>query len=64
MRRLEISRELCTGAKICTIIAPDVFEMDDEEKAYIVDQEGSDEETIQRAINQCPEKAIFWIEKE
>ncbi|NIR86625.1 ferredoxin, partial [Candidatus Bathyarchaeota archaeon] len=41
-----------------------VFEMNEEGKAYVVDPEGADEETIQRAIDQCPSQAISWVEEE
>jgi len=63
MRKPKVDQDLCTGAQVCVIIAPDVFEMNEEEKAYVVDPEGADEETIQRAIDQCPSKAIFWVEE-
>jgi ferredoxin len=63
MRKPKVDQTLCTGAEVCAIIAPDVFEMNEEGKAYVVDPEGADEETIQRAIDQCPSKAIFWVEE-
>lgn len=63
MRKPKVDQDLCTGAQVCVIIAPDVFEMNEKGKAYVVDPEGADEETIQRAIDQCPSKAIFWVEE-
>jgi ferredoxin len=63
MRKPKVDQALCTGAQVCVIIAPDVFEMNEEGKAYVVDPEGADEETIQRVIDQCPSKAIFWVEE-
>jgi ferredoxin len=64
MRKPKVDQNLCTGAETCVIIAPDVFEMNEEGKAYVVDPEGADEETIQRAIDQCPSQAISWVDEE
>ena len=64
MRKPRVDTNLCTGAQTCTIIAPNVFEMKEDGKAYVVDPEGADEETIQRAIDQCPAQAIAWVEDE
>jgi ferredoxin len=64
MRKIKVDQELCTGAQICVIIVPGVFELNEEGKAYVVDPEGADDETIQRAIDQCPVQAISWVEEE
>ena len=45
-------------------IAPDVFEINEAGLAYVADPEGADEETIQRAIDQCPSQAISWVDEE
>jgi chromate reductase len=60
MREPKVNPDLCTGDQICVTIAPYVFKMDKEGKAYVADPQGADEETIQHAINQCPSQAISW----
>ncbi len=62
-KKLKVNQDLCTGDRVCLTIAPYVFEMNDEGKAYVKDSDGADEETIQHAINQCPSQAISWIEE-
>jgi len=64
LRKPKVDQNLCTGAQTCAIITPNVFEINEEGKACVVDPEGADEETIQRAIDQCPSQAISWVEEE
>ena len=61
MKKLKVDQDLCTGDQVCVTIAPYVFEMNEDGKAYVNDPEGADEETIQYAINQCPSQAITWV---
>lgn len=58
-----IDRDLCTGDEVCTSIAPDTFELDDDGKAVVKDPEGDDESIIQTAIDSCPVDAISWEEE-
>ncbi|NIR86258.1 ferredoxin [Candidatus Bathyarchaeota archaeon] len=64
MRKPKVDQDLCTGDQVCVTIAPDVFEINEAGLAYVADPEGADEETIQRAIDQCPSQAISWVEEE
>lgn len=65
---------MCIGAASCVVIAPDVFEMDDDNKAVIIRKGGSktltpfnksdletqlDDETILLAAQSCPTQAII-----
>jgi ferredoxin len=54
----KVDQNLCTGDQVCIAIAPDVFEINEEGLAYVADPEGADEDTIQRAIDQCPSQAM------
>lgn len=56
--RVEVDREVCIGAAPCVTVAPGVFQLDDENKAYVVDQNGADAETILLAAQSCPVQAI------
>jgi ferredoxin len=62
--RIEVDRELCAGMAICTAIAPDVFELDDEGKAVVVDSLGADSDTIVSAAQDCPLDAIVLYNDE
>ncbi len=63
MKKPVVDKEVCQGHAVCVGLAPDVFELDDEGKSEVVDPEGSDESTIQRAIDGCPVDAISWEEE-
>lgn len=58
---LYIDIGLCTECKGCTEIAPDVFQFNDE-KGYmeVVDSAHYDEDLVQEAMKNCPEKCIIW----
>lgn len=56
--KVEVDRDVCIGAAPCVTIAPGVFQLDEENKAYIVNQKGADAETILLAAQACPVMAI------
>ncbi len=62
MKKPVVDQDVCSGAAVCVALAPEVFELNDEGKAEVVDPEGADEETIQQAIDSCPVDAISWKE--
>ena len=62
--KIVIDRDLCIGAASCVVIAPETFQMDDENKAYLVALDGNDAETIKMAAESCPTKAIFLYDEE
>lgn len=62
--RVVVDRELCIGAAPCVTVAPGVFQLDEENKAYIVDEKGADEETILLAAQSCPVQAIIIYDEE
>ncbi len=62
--KVVVDRELCIGAAPCVTIAPGVFQLDEENKAYIVDQNGADAETILLAAQSCPVQAIIVYDDE
>lgn len=57
--KIVIDRDLCIGAATCVTIAPGTFQMDEENKAILVDLRGDEAETILMAAESCPTKAIF-----
>ncbi len=53
-----IDKELCISAASCVITANTVFQLDDEQKAYIVDANAEDLNVILEAAKSCPVDAI------
>lgn len=53
-----VNRKVCVGIGNCVAIAPEVFQMDEETKAVVVDPQGADEDTIRKAAESCPVEAI------
>lgn len=62
--RVEVDRDLCIGAAPCVTVAPGVFQLDEENKAYVVDPKGADDETILLAAQSCPVQAIKIFDEE
>jgi ferredoxin len=59
--RIEITvdRALCIGSGDCVDTAPDVFQLDDEDKAVVVDPDGASLDEVIDAARNCPVSAIF-----
>lgn len=72
--RIYVDEDLCIGAASCVTIAPDVFQLNDENKAIVLDPKGEDtEETYERwleldeaeydnlilSAQSCPTLAVF-----
>ncbi len=63
IRRIVIDRAACIGARSCVVVAPNAFQMDDQNLAYMVDPDGHDEETIKLAAQSCPVLAILLYDE-
>jgi ferredoxin len=59
--RVEVYPDECEANAICCGIAPDVFELDDDDNLTILRAEvpAGDEERVRRAINSCPKRALY-----
>jgi ferredoxin len=59
--RVEVDRDECEANAICTGIAPEVFELDDDDELHILIDEvpAGEEEKVRRAINSCPKRALY-----
>jgi ferredoxin len=55
---IEIDRELCYGFGDCVSAQPDVFELDPDEKAVVIDPNGADQDDLIEAASNCPVNAI------
>lgn len=59
--KASIDRDECTGCELCTMICPEVFEMDDEQIAIVIaDPIPEDvEDEAQEAADSCPVSCIY-----
>jgi ferredoxin len=62
--KIVVDRDLCIGAASCVVIAPKAFQMDGENKAYVVDLEGHEADTLLMAAESCPTKAVFLYDED
>ncbi len=62
--RIVVDRQKCQGIGACVGAAPDVFEVDAEGKAVVIDAEGADSDTILLAAEACPLEAITIFDDE
>ena len=60
MPSVEIDREACEGSRYCEQIAPELFHVDDEDKAELLVDEVPEEqrELLEEAESLCPTLAI------
>lgn len=57
--KVEVIREKCISAASCVAIAPKVFQLDEEDLAIIISQDGEDDETKLLGAQSCPTAAII-----
>ncbi len=55
-----VDQDECTSCGQCADNLPEVFEMDDDDLAFVLDKDAGDEEAIQEEIDQCPGECIHW----
>lgn len=56
METLHVEKELCIGCGACASIEPNIFEIDDDGLAKVINEEIN--EDVQMAIDSCPTGAI------
>lgn len=57
--KVKVDRLLCIGTADCINIAPNTFELDEEAKAIVKQQNGDPDEKILEAAKVCPVLAII-----
>ena len=62
--KVVVDRDLCIGAATCLAAAPDTYELDDENKAVVIDANAVDDESLTASAQACPTKAILLFDKE
>ncbi|OGD88172.1 hypothetical protein A3J17_04980 [Candidatus Curtissbacteria bacterium RIFCSPLOWO2_02_FULL_40_11] len=61
---MKIDRDLCIGAASCVALAMKTFQLDSENKAVVLDEDGDTAEAIKLAAESCPTKAIILEDSE
>lgn len=62
--KIVVDRDLCIGAASCVAVTPNVFELDDENKAVITNPKGATDEEILLSAKSCPTHAILLFDDE
>jgi ferredoxin len=59
--RVEVDRDRCEGNAVCLGIAPDLFDLDDEDYAVVkLDPVPADQEEVaEQSIQECPRAALI-----
>jgi ferredoxin len=58
--RVEVDQQMCIGSANCVELTEGaVFQLNDEEKAEVVDPTAADIDTLRKAEEQCPVAAIL-----
>lgn len=57
--RIEVDRGLCIGSGDCVDTAPEVFALDGEDKAVVIDPDGAPADVVIEAAGNCPVTAIL-----
>jgi ferredoxin len=58
IKKIEIDKNKCIGCGTCASLAPEVFELDKNNKSTVKNINGADVETIKLAADSCPTEAI------
>lgn len=62
--RVVVDRQACIGAGSCVVVTEELFQLDEQNLAYVVDPESYDDETVKLSAESCPVLAIHLYDKE
>jgi ferredoxin len=65
MKKIKVDFDLCESNAICVGIAPDVFEVDDDDYLQILTEEVTDENRarVEQAVASCPKAALSIVDE-
>ncbi|MFL6089965.1 MAG: ferredoxin [Aeromicrobium sp.] len=65
MKKVVANFDLCESNAICASVAPDVFEIDDNDFLQINEHEVTDEnrDRLERAVAGCPKSALSIVDE-
>ena len=63
MERIKVDFDLCESNALCEALAPDIFELDDDDFLQVHSYEVTDENRtrVQQAVAACPRAAISVV---
>jgi ferredoxin len=66
MKRIVVDWDLCEANGICEAMAPESFEIDDDDMMQVLDDvvTPGNEAQVLRAVNGCPKSALSIVEQE
>jgi ferredoxin len=56
--KVKVDRELCIGVGNCVAVAPDIFELDNDDKAVFIGSLSNSDGKLLEAAKSCPYEAI------
>lgn len=60
-KQVRIDKDECIGCETCVELCSDIFAFnEDEGKAYVIKEEGGDEDCIEEAVGSCPVECISY----
>jgi ferredoxin len=59
---IQIDNDLCAGFGECVEVAPDVFQLNADNMAIVLDPDAADLETLTAAAESCPVSAILLFD--
>lgn len=62
--KIVVDRDLCIGAGSCTVVSPETFKLDNENKAVVIDANAIEDETLLMAAQSCPTRAILLFDQD
>jgi ferredoxin len=63
--RIVVDYDLCESNAICMQVAPDIFEVRDDDFLYVLNETPGEENRArcEEAVNRCPKQAIKLVEE-
>jgi ferredoxin len=61
--KIVVDRDLCIGAASCIAVSGATYELDNENKAVVIDPNAIDDATLMMSAESCPTKAILLFDK-
>ncbi len=58
---MSADREVCVGAGQCELLAPEVFEVDDDGAVCVLQPVPDDADAVRDAVQQCPTGALSLL---
>jgi ferredoxin len=65
MKRIKVDFDLCEANAMCEALAPDHFQVDDDDYLQVLREDVTDEElaSVEQAVASCPKSALRLVEE-